>query len=107
MKNTNASEKTAQVKLRKNVVSLMSSNTPKIINRQERKREKKKKKKKGKRKDKKEKTQKKSEKYRDSTLNITKKICENWIEIDKNGVKTSVAGSCAIKKIQLDFFWEA
>lgn len=55
MKNTNASEKTAQVKLRKNVVSLMSSNTPKIINRQERKREKKKKKK-GKRKDKKEKT---------------------------------------------------
>ena len=43
MKNTNASEKTAQVKLRKNVVSLMSSNTPKIINRQERKREKKKK----------------------------------------------------------------
>lgn len=45
MKNTNASEKTAQVKLRKNVVSLMSSNTPKIINRQERKREKKKKKK--------------------------------------------------------------
>ena len=26
MKNTNASEKTAQVKLRKNVVSLMSSN---------------------------------------------------------------------------------
>lgn len=44
MKNTNASEKTAQVKLRKNVVSLMSSNTPKIINRQERKREKKKKK---------------------------------------------------------------
>lgn len=54
MKNTNASEKTAQVKLRKNVVSLMSSNTPKIINRQERKREKKKKK--GKRKDKKEKT---------------------------------------------------
>ena len=46
MKNTNASEKTAQVKLRKNVVSLMSSNTPKIINRQERKREKKKKKKK-------------------------------------------------------------
>lgn len=75
MKNTNASEKTAQVKLRKNVVSLMSSNTPKIINRQERKREKKKKK--GKRKDKKEKTQKKSEKYWDSTLNITKKICEN------------------------------
>lgn len=55
MKNTNASEKTAQVKLRKNVVSLMSSNTPKIINRQERKRENKKKKK-GKRKDKKEKT---------------------------------------------------
>ena len=45
MKNTNASEKTAQVKLRKNVVSLMSSNTPKIINKQERKREKKKKKK--------------------------------------------------------------
>ena len=44
MKNTNASEKTAQVKLRKNVVSLMSSNTPKIINKQERKREKKKKK---------------------------------------------------------------
>ena len=43
MKNTNASEKTAQVKLRKNVVSLMSSNTPKIINKQERKREKKKK----------------------------------------------------------------
>ena len=42
MKNTNASEKTAQVKLRKNVVSLMSSNTPKIINKQERKREKKK-----------------------------------------------------------------
>ena len=45
MKNTNASEKTAQVKLRKNVLSLMSSNTPKIINRQERKRENKKKKK--------------------------------------------------------------
>ena len=44
MKNTNASEKTAQVKLRKNVVSLMSSNTPKIINKQERKRGKKKKK---------------------------------------------------------------
>ena len=43
MKNTNASEKTAQVKLRKNVVSLMSSNTPKIINKQERKRGKKKK----------------------------------------------------------------
>ena len=58
MKNTNASEKTAQVKLRKNVVSLMSSNTPKIINRQERKREKKKKKK-GERKYKKEKTKKK------------------------------------------------
>ena len=74
MKNANASEKTSQVKLRKNVVSFMSSNTPKIINRQERKREKKKKK--GKRKDKKEKTYKKSEKYRDSTLNITKKICE-------------------------------
>ena len=55
MKNTNASEKTAQVKLRKNVVSLMSSNTPKIINKQERKRGKKKKKKE-KRKDKKEKT---------------------------------------------------
>ena len=55
MKNTNASEKTAQVKLRKNVVSLMSSNTPKIINRQERKREKKKKKKKGKEKTKKKK----------------------------------------------------
>ena len=49
MKNTNASEKTAQVKLRKNVVSLMSSNTPKIINKQERKREKKKKKKEKKR----------------------------------------------------------
>ena len=46
MKNTNASEKTAQVKLRKNVVSLMSSNTPKIINKQERKREKKKREKK-------------------------------------------------------------
>ena len=46
MKNANASEKTSQVKLRKNVVSFMSSNTPKIINRQERKREKKKKKKK-------------------------------------------------------------
>ena len=45
MKNANASEKTSQVKLRKNVVSFMSSNTPKIINRQERKREKKKKKK--------------------------------------------------------------
>ena len=56
MKNANASEKTSQVKLRKNVVSFMSSNTPKIINRQERKREKKKKKKKGQRKDKKEKT---------------------------------------------------
>ena len=37
-------KKTAQVKLQKNVVSLMSSNTPKIINKQERKREKKKKK---------------------------------------------------------------
>ena len=55
MKNANASEKTSQVKLRKNVVSFMSSNTPKIINRQERKREIKKKKK-GQRKDKKEKT---------------------------------------------------
>ena len=44
MKNANASEKTSQVKLRKNVVSFMSSNTPKIINRQERKREQKKKK---------------------------------------------------------------
>lgn len=53
MKNTNASEKTAQVKLRKNVVSLMSSNTPKIINKQERKRGKKKKKRKEKTKKKK------------------------------------------------------
>ena len=44
MKNANASEKTSQVKLLKNVVSFMSSNTPKIINRQERKREIKKKK---------------------------------------------------------------
>lgn len=50
MKNTNASEKTAQVKLRKNVVSLMSSNTPKIINKQERKRGKKKRKEKTKKK---------------------------------------------------------
>ena len=61
MKNTNASEKTAQVKLRKNVVSLMSSNTPKIINRQERKREKKKKKK-GKEKKKKKKHRKSQKK---------------------------------------------
>ena len=50
MKNTNASEKTAHVKLRKNVVSLMSSNTPKIINKQERKRGKKKRKEKTKKK---------------------------------------------------------
>lgn len=50
MKNTNASEKTAQVKLRKNVVSLMSSNTPKIIDKQERKRGKKKRKEKTKKK---------------------------------------------------------
>ena len=59
MKNTNASEKTAQVKLRKNVVSLMSSNTPKIINKQERKR--------GKKKKRKEKTKKK--KHRKSQKN--------------------------------------
>ena len=55
MKNANASEKTSQVKLRKNVVSFMSSNTPKIINRQERKREIKKNKKKAKEKTKKKK----------------------------------------------------
>ena len=55
MKNANASEKTSQVKLLKNVVSFMSSNTPKIINRQERKREIKKKKKKAKEKTKKKK----------------------------------------------------
>ena len=58
MKNTNASEKTAQVKLRKNVVSLMSSNTPKIINRQERKRGKKKKKKREKKRQKRKNTEK-------------------------------------------------